>query len=197
MYGPFSKLFGLNAFCREDGHPFAIDSIFVLMATGSLNSTLLADFLSRDHLPCAGHVGTTLPLPPFAETLLQLCSQGADSAENSPTSFRQFKGQSWAKATERLTTVLYRGFCSSDCRWPMALLLFYVWCTRPAGDEAERIFPGCKVASTKMERRKGPLQVRPDATLSERAFWPRYGRCWIWISRRNSSFVPFKALLLA
>lgn len=57
---------------------------------------------------------------------------------------------------------------------------FYVWCTRPVGDEAERIFPGCKVASTKKKKKgKGPLQVRLDMgtrcqlASKERAFWPR------------------------
>lgn len=160
---------------------------------GSPNRTLLAGL---DHLSCAGHVGTTLPLPPFAETHLQLSSRG----QTPPRTHPQVSDSSKDKVEQRLHNADHRALSRLlFVRLPVAdgSPPFYVWCTRPAGDEAERIFPGCKVASTKMERRKGPLQVRPDATLSERAFWPRYGRCWIWVSRRNSSFIPPKALLLA
>lgn len=73
-----------------------------------------------------------------------------------------------------------RYVCLADRRQATTLCrssFFYVWCTRPAGDEADRIFPGCKVASTKRETEgralyKSGLTSAHDAS-KERAFWPR------------------------
>lgn len=58
---------------------------------------------------------------------------------------------------------------------------FYVWCTRPVGDEAERIFPGCKVASTK-KKKKGRALYKSGLTWAHDASLPAksepFGRVW-------------------